>query len=74
MKGKIVCYSVEWKGYDETVVYRSIGAIVAAKYGAIGALVRSITPYSIESPHVKNLSLLNFNKLHFLKFILIINN
>ena len=31
--------------------YRSSGAWKAAQYGAVGALVRSITPISIDSVH-----------------------
>jgi len=33
------------------VQYRSNGAIEAAKLGAVASLVRSVTPFSIESPH-----------------------
>ena len=44
-------YAVDYVNYDETGKYRYQGASRAAKYGAIGCLVRSITPYSIESPH-----------------------
>lgn len=41
--------------YGETVVYRTSGAAKAARYGAVAAIVRSITPFSIESPHTGNL-------------------
>lgn len=51
VKGKIVVFVPEWKGYGETVVYRSKAASVAAKKGAVGALIRSIAPFSINSPH-----------------------
>lgn len=51
VKGKIVLYAVEYVNYDETVKYRVNGASYASKYGAVGALIRSITPFSIESPH-----------------------
>lgn len=37
--------------YGYSVEYRISGASMAAKYGAVAALVRSITPFSIESPH-----------------------
>jgi len=33
--------------YGETVMYRVIGADRASQYGAIGVLVRSVTPYSL---------------------------
>lgn len=32
-------------------MYRSGGASYASKYGALGALVRSVTPDSVASPH-----------------------
>lgn len=56
LKGKIVCYSVDWVDYDTTVAYRSAGPSRAAKYGAVASLVRSITPFSIESPHTGGVS------------------
>jgi len=37
--------------YDTTVDYRVFGAIEAAKCGAVASLTRSVTPFSIESPH-----------------------
>lgn len=51
VKGKIVCYSYEWTDYGEGVAYRSSGASRASEYGAVGVLVRSVAPFSIESPH-----------------------
>ncbi len=38
-------------GYGATVTYRSNGATWAAERGAAAALVRSITAYSLNSPH-----------------------
>ncbi|HME06409.1 MAG TPA: M20/M25/M40 family metallo-hydrolase [Bryobacteraceae bacterium] len=51
VKGKIVLFNVPWDGYARTVVYRQHGASRAAKLGAVGALVRSVTPNSLQSPH-----------------------
>ncbi|CAG2105142.1 unnamed protein product [Medioppia subpectinata] len=51
VKGKFVVYNFDFKGYGESVEYRGRGASEAAKYGAIAALVRSVTPLSINSPH-----------------------
>lgn len=48
---KIVLYNVPFTTYHETVIYRTQGAIEASKYGAIGSLVRSITPFSLQTPH-----------------------
>lgn len=51
VRGKIVVFVPEWVSYGVTVKYRSKGASEASKKGAIAALVRSITPFSIGSPH-----------------------
>lgn len=51
VSGKIVLFVPEWQGYGKTVKYRSQAASVASKKGAVAALVRSITPYSIGSVH-----------------------
>lgn len=51
VRGKIVLFVPKWEGYGKTVKYRSQGASIASKKGAVAALVRSITPYSIGSLH-----------------------
>uniref|UniRef100_A0AAV2MFL4 Carboxypeptidase Q n=1 Tax=Knipowitschia caucasica TaxID=637954 RepID=A0AAV2MFL4_KNICA len=51
VKGKIVVYNQPFVSYGETVAYRAFGASEAAKLGAVAALIRSITPFSINSPH-----------------------
>lgn len=51
VSGNIVLYNVPFVTYGTTVRYRSTGAIEAAKYGAKAALVRSITPFSLYTPH-----------------------
>lgn len=51
VKGKIVCYDVSFTGYGPTVAYRGRGASEAAKLGAVAALVRSVTPVSLDTPH-----------------------
>ncbi|XP_070690922.1 carboxypeptidase Q-like [Pempheris klunzingeri] len=50
-EGKIVVFNQPFVNYDETVAYRSKGASEAAKLGAVATLIRSITPFSINSPH-----------------------
>jgi len=50
-RGKIVLFNVPWVDYGTTVQYRSRGAIAAARAGAVAALLRSVTPQSLQSPH-----------------------
>ncbi|XP_064622443.1 carboxypeptidase Q-like isoform X2 [Lineus longissimus] len=50
-KGKIVVYNEEYHGYGNTVNYRTLGAVEAAKVGGVASLIRSVTPFSINSPH-----------------------
>ena len=49
--GKIVLFNVPFTTYGETVRYRVNGAVEAARHGAVAALVRSVTPYSMQTPH-----------------------
>ncbi|XP_061706561.1 carboxypeptidase Q-like isoform X1 [Cydia pomonella] len=49
--GKIVLFDPEFTTYGETVVYRSQSATKAAAKGAVASLIRSITPFSINTPH-----------------------
>jgi carboxypeptidase Q len=59
IKGKIVFYNhpfdvdFVWtfKAYEEAVPYRAYGASRAAKYGAVGALVRSMSSSTDNFPH-----------------------
>jgi carboxypeptidase Q len=51
VRGKIVVYNAPFTSYGATVQYRLNGASRAARYGAVAALVRSITPTSLQTPH-----------------------
>jgi hypothetical protein len=51
IEGKIVLFNVAYEGYGRTVVYRTSGPSRAGRLGAVAALVRSITPTSLQSPH-----------------------
>ncbi len=52
--GRIVLFDVPFTSYGETVQYRSGGAIAAGRVGAAASLVRSVTPYSQQTPHTGN--------------------
>jgi carboxypeptidase Q len=51
VKGKVVLFDVPYQGYGHTVVYRHDGAAHAARFGAVAALVRSVGPVSLDTPH-----------------------
>ncbi|SVB16231.1 uncharacterized protein METZ01_LOCUS169085, partial [marine metagenome] len=51
VKGKLVLYNAAFTNYGETVQYRYKGAQAAAKYGAIASLIRSVGPWSMNTPH-----------------------
>ena len=51
VEGKIVLYNAPYTSYGQTVRYRGNGASRAAKLGALAALVRSVTPHSLSTPH-----------------------
>ena len=50
-KGKIVLFNVPFTNYGETVQYRSGGASMAARHGAVAALVRAVGPIGLRTPH-----------------------
>jgi len=51
-----VLFDVPFTSYGETVRYRSQGAIEAGRVGAAASLIRSVTPYSQQTPHTGNSS------------------
>jgi carboxypeptidase Q len=51
VRGKIVLFNVPFTTYGETVQYRSSGASRAAALGAVAALVRSVGPPGLRTPH-----------------------
>jgi carboxypeptidase Q len=50
-KGKIVLFNVPYTNYGETVAYRSGGASMAARHGAVGMLIRAVGPMGHRTPH-----------------------
>ena len=55
-KGKIVLFNLPFTEYRETVIVRRLGAIEASKVGAVASLIRSVGPFSMQSPHTGNMS------------------
>ena len=51
VRGKIVAYNVPFTNYGATVQYRGVGASRAARHGAVAALVRSVGPTGLQTPH-----------------------
>ena len=55
--GKIVVYNLgEWLGYGANNAYRTGGANAASRCGAVASLTRSVTPFSLASPHTGSMS------------------
>jgi carboxypeptidase Q len=50
-KGRVVLFDVPYTTYGETVSYRSGGARAAARYGAVGVLLRSVGPIGLRTTH-----------------------
>jgi carboxypeptidase Q len=55
-RGRIVLFDVPFTGYGQTVQYRRNGAVAAARHGAVASLIRSITPYSMKTPHTGSMA------------------
>ena len=51
VKGRIVLFNVPYTTYAETVTYRTGGARMAAQYGAVAVLVRSVGPLGLRTAH-----------------------
>jgi len=55
-KGKIVLYDAEWRDYGYNGAFRRLGAIAAAKAGAVASLARSAGPYGMRTPHTGSMA------------------
>ncbi len=51
VKGRVVLFNVPFTTYGETVQYRGSGPSRAASMGAVAALVRSVGPAGLRTPH-----------------------
>lgn len=54
-EGKIVVWNVPFTTYGETVQYRVRGASEASRVGAKASLLRSVAPFSMQTPHTGNI-------------------
>ena len=50
-QGRIVVYNQPYVSYDVSVAYRTQGASEAARVGAVASLIRSVTDFSLNTPH-----------------------
>jgi carboxypeptidase Q len=50
-KGRIVLFNAPFTQYGESVRYRTVGASQAARQGARAALIRSVGPTGLRTPH-----------------------
>jgi carboxypeptidase Q len=50
-RGRIVLFDVPFTNYGQTVAYRGVGMIEAAKVGAVATLIRAVGPYGLRTPH-----------------------
>ncbi|HSK18037.1 MAG TPA: M28 family metallopeptidase [Longimicrobiales bacterium] len=55
-RGRMVLFDVPFTTYGETVRYRTGGAVAAARAGAVASLLRSVGPYSMQTPHTGTMS------------------
>ena len=55
VRGKIVLYNERWVNYGATGQYRRAGPSIAASFGAVAVLVRSVTPLAMQIPHTGTL-------------------
>ena len=53
--GKIVLFNAPFTTYGDSVVYRTDGASAASQFGAVAALVRSVGPTGLRTPHTGSL-------------------
>lgn len=56
VEGKIVVFNAPFTSYGETVDYRFYGPSRAASLGAVACLVRSVTPFSLATPHTGSMA------------------
>ncbi|KAF9999141.1 hypothetical protein BGZ80_004434 [Entomortierella chlamydospora] len=51
VEGKVVLWNKPFVSYNQDYVYRTFGALWSQEYGALASLVRSLGPFSLQTPH-----------------------
>ncbi|KAI9223996.1 hypothetical protein BC828DRAFT_374479 [Blastocladiella britannica] len=51
IRGKIAVIAFEWTKYSDGSLIRQNAGVWAEKWGAVAVLIRSVTPYSMRTPH-----------------------
>ncbi len=54
--GKIVLFNTPFTEYGKTVMVRVMGGIEASRAGAVASLIRSVGPFSMQTPHTGGMS------------------
>lgn len=54
-------YNQGWTVYGDGYIYRNQGASRASQYGAVATLIRSIAPFSLDTPHTGGQNYLPWN-------------
>lgn len=57
--GKIVLFNQPFETYSKTIQIRRRGAIEAARVGAVASMIRSVTPFSMQTPHTGGMAYSN---------------
>jgi carboxypeptidase Q len=55
-RGRIVLFDPDWVNYGVNGAYRRMGAIAAARAGAVASMIRSAGSFSIQTPHTGSMS------------------
>lgn len=50
-RGRIIVFNAPFTEYRQTVMFRMKGAIEAARVGGVASLIRSVAPFSMQTPH-----------------------
>jgi carboxypeptidase Q len=57
--GRIVLFNQPFETYHKTILIRRRGAIEAARVGAVASMIRSVAPFSMQTPHTGGMAYSN---------------